>query len=426
MSLWAFRFLLWFICILYVQPQNRFPFMWHWHIADIVAIVAIVLHLLSVFTEKRKLIRLGPATIMSLLLLAGALVSQYLGPLKGTTEWNTTVDALAKAAIVAILVEATADTVQRVWAVQATLLLATLWWIKGGVRLSASGATYAGDRIMGAAVSLIENPNGFAHFMSTIIPLHIYFFMRSEVRWLRWLFVGLALASVFIILQTGSRTGVVILFAMGVAMLPRFARRHKAALLIAAVGVAILLGAVSAGNIERFRTIRRSVSAFAFPGAGERAPQNPDEQSAQDRAMKNRHAWRLINRYPLFGIGIDPDDDLIPHELRMARGRVHCEILMAGLQMGYLGMGLYLAFVTGTYLHGKRVQKATENWWPDVSTLAWAFKTQVVVFVVGGLFGPGAWNYPFMIMAASASALWLNLKPSAPPLANRIAPWTAA
>ena len=59
MSLWAFRFVLWYICILMVQPQNRFPFLWPLHIADICVVMAVGLHVLSMITEKKPVIRFG-------------------------------------------------------------------------------------------------------------------------------------------------------------------------------------------------------------------------------------------------------------------------------------------------------------------------------------------------------------------------------
>lgn len=55
------------------------------------------------------------------------------------------------------------------------MMMATLWWIKGGVRLSMSGATYAGDRLLGPASSLVENPNAFAYMMCVFIPLYLFF-----------------------------------------------------------------------------------------------------------------------------------------------------------------------------------------------------------------------------------------------------------
>ena len=58
MSLWGFRFLLWYICILFVQPQNRFSFLWPLKIADIAFIAAVGLHVMGCLESRRPLIRL--------------------------------------------------------------------------------------------------------------------------------------------------------------------------------------------------------------------------------------------------------------------------------------------------------------------------------------------------------------------------------
>ena len=47
MATWAFRFLLWFVCILYTAPQNRFQFLLPLHIADIAVAGAVGLLLVT-------------------------------------------------------------------------------------------------------------------------------------------------------------------------------------------------------------------------------------------------------------------------------------------------------------------------------------------------------------------------------------------
>ena len=155
MSLWAFRFLLWYVCILLVQPQNRFTFLWPLKIADLSFIAAVALHALSCLEARRPIARLGPATLLAFTLLFFAALSQHFGIYQISSAWNPYLDLIVKNSLLLIMVEAMASTAERVWAVQMTTLFCTLWWVKGGLRLSAMGATYSGDRLMGAAVSMI-------------------------------------------------------------------------------------------------------------------------------------------------------------------------------------------------------------------------------------------------------------------------------
>ena len=141
MSLWAFRFILWYICILFVQPQNRFTFLWPLRIANLAFIIGVGLHVFSCLEGRRSLLRLGPGTMMAFALMIFATLSQHVGLYQISPAWNPYLDILIKNALLLIMIEALATTVERVWAVQMTMLFSTLWWVKGGLRLSALGAT---------------------------------------------------------------------------------------------------------------------------------------------------------------------------------------------------------------------------------------------------------------------------------------------
>ncbi|HMO50401.1 MAG TPA: O-antigen ligase family protein [Kiritimatiellia bacterium] len=417
MSLWAFRFLLFYICILCVQPQNRFVFLHPLRIANAAIILSLLFHLLAVSQEGKRFIRMGPATITALILLLASIISLYTGPWQADSSWNANSDLIFKSCIVIIMVEAMAYNVQRVWAVLTALMLATLWWIKGGLRLVAAGATYQGDRIMGPAVSLIENPNGFAYMMTVMIPLYLYFFQKAQNRWLRWGFLFLALSGTYITLETGSRTGVVALFAVALFLLPKYGAKRKGTLALIGVVVFTLFSYLSPGNIERFKTIPESARKF-FSGVEEDAYQSVmtmDEQSAWERKMKNKHTWALIMDFPLFGVGVNADIgayldwDKMPY----AYGDVHNELLFAGRQMGFIGMGLYLTLLGIILRMGWRAQRVAKGWWSAAEDLGWTLKMQGIVFLVGGFFSPLPWNPIFMILAGCASALAYNLKTGA-------------
>lgn len=408
MSLWAFRFLLWYIVILMVQPQNRFPALWPLHIADLSIMGAVGLHIAGAITEKRPVIRFGPATITGLLLFVAAYSSLYLGAYQSSAAWNPYIDMLAKNVLVMVLVEAMVINTERGWAVLATMVLSSLWWIKGGLRLSTAGATYAGDRLMGPAVSLIENPNGFAYMMCVMIPLFLYFYQQSKHRAVRWLFMFLALASVFIVFRTGSRSGILILIALGFFLLPKYGGHHKMALIIGAFVIFMFLPLVGGMNMQRFRTLPAIV---LNPLGIELQAEDTDEQSWQsydERRGKNRDTWHLIQEYPIFGAGINANERSYSYRFPMATGQVHCEILMSGRQMGTIGMSIYVALLAILFIQGLRLQKQAAGWWPELSDLGWTFKMQMLVFVVGGAFSPLPWNAPELILVGAASALWMN------------------
>lgn len=409
MSLWAFRFLLWYLCIMIVQPQHRFPFLMPFQIGDLSMIMATGLHIAAALAEGRPLLRFGPATCAAIALLGAGLLSQYAGVFQTDTSWNSYIDILVKSSYTLILVEAMAYTVERVWAVATTLMLASLWWIKGGLRLSAAGATWGiGDRIMGPAAGLVQDPNFFAYMMGVFIPLYLYYQRAGHRPWLRWGGLALAMAATFIAFRTGSRGGLLQLVVTGAAMFPLYLRRQRTATLAAVLGVIVLFPLSGPENIRRFKTVPATIAAY-FSGRPEER-KDPDAYSAMERRTKNRDTWALIKKYPVFGVGMNPDDSYFRHDYWGATGQVHCEILMAGRQMGFIGMGLHVTFLAIPFILGRRIQRFASRTWPAVSELGYTIKIQAISFAVGGMFLPLPWHPILLTLAGCSSALWRNLR----------------
>lgn len=406
MARWAFRLMLFYICILFIQPQNRFLFLYPLHIADISVIGGFVLHVLSATQSGRPIIRFGPATIIAFLLMVFSLISLYTGAFQLSSAWNSHIDILFKSVIVMVMIEAMVDTVPRAWMVQAAVFLATLWWIKGGVRLIAAGSTFSGERIMGPAVGLVENPNGFAYMLCVMLPLYFYFFEQAKKRWEQAATLALIICAVYIILNTGSRTGLVTMGVMLLFITPRYGRRHKTMLTVSAVAMVILVPTIGGMNMQRFKSIPESVGSFLSGETKVTDDLNQDQQSAQERSLKNRDTFALIREYPLFGVGMAPDEAQIETQWPFATGQVHCEILMAGKQMGIFGMGLYLSLLITLFTSGRYIQRQAASW-PQVADLGWTFKVQAVAILVGGAFSPIPWNAVTFILVGSASALSL-------------------
>lgn len=407
LSLAAFRMLLVYIVILFVQPQNRFTFLWPLHIGDLSFMGAVGLHVMACVQDRRPIVRFGPATIVSVLLLMFAMLSQYIGEYQVSSAWNPSIDIIVKNATLCILLEAMLTSVQRVMATQLVVLVSTLWWLKAGVRLAQAGATYSGDRLMGAAVGMVENPNSFAYFLCVFLPVYLFMARHCRRHWERLAFLAGALIDIYIVFKTGSRTGLLTLCVLALFLLPHHGRHNLKNLALIVLTVAVLLPMSGSRNIERFKSIPQSAMSFLGLGnAGERErPLNQDEQSADERARKNEHTWGLIKEHLLFGVGVWPDASRYPSRWGMARGAVHCEILVAGTQMGLIGMGLYVAYWAVLLFGGGLMRPRFRQIWPAMADLGWTFQLQGISLIVGGSFCPSAWNPPMMILAASASAL---------------------
>lgn len=409
MNLWAFRFTLWYLCIMLVQPQNRFTFLWPLRIANLAFMISAGLAIFSSMEQGKPLIRLGPGTILALTLMFFAFVSQHMGLYQRPGNWSGPLDTIVKGALLLIMIEALATTPERVWAGLMSAVVGVLWWIKGGIQMSRGGVTWAGDRLGTLNVSLIDNPNGFAYYMCIMLPLYLYAYEQSDKKWLKIAFLACTLAAVWIILETGSRTGLVTLIAISVFLLPKYTRKHYKSLAFIALVVAMLYPMTSEANKARFRTIPQSFMIFIGRAEKPEGPRSQDEQSADERKAKNRDTWALIKAYPLFGVGIRPDESRYTDRFPMAAGHVHCEILFAGRQMGIIGMGIYVGLLATIFLCGHWVcRNATD--WPAIRNLGWTLKLQAFAIMVGGYFCPLPWNPVTLMLAGFSSALMLNVK----------------
>ncbi len=414
LSVWAFRFLLWYICVLLVQPQNRYTFLWPLHIANLTFISALVLHVMDCVRSRRPFFANNLATWLGLLMIGLTFVSNTNGYFQnGWGGWNPYIDTYVKSFLLLILVATMCTSVERVWVVQMTVLMSTLWWLKSGLRLSAAGATYSEDRLMGAAIGLIENPNSFAYMLCIMLPLYLYALQHAKTKWMRWAFLACALSAVYIIFQTGSRTGLVTLLAVGIFFLKKYGRKNWKTIVLVALAITIIFPFSGEKNIRRFKTIPQS--ALAFLGLKENdkhedygRPLNQDEQSADERSAKNRDTWRLVKDYPLFGVGLVPQGPrLVEAGYGMAGlGQVHCEILMVGKQMGFVGMTLYYLILCVTCWAGHiALVKGRKLGWTAAGDMGRIFQIQAVAIAVGGFFCPMPWHPPMMIMVGSSIAL---------------------
>lgn len=406
-SLWAFRAVLFYVIVAYVQPQNRFVFLWPLHIADLSFAAAAGLHLLACLRNGRPLLRFGPATILSLLLLFFSLLSQYIGRFQISSAWNPYIDIIVKNAVLAILLEAMLTSPKRVWAAQMVLLVSTLWWMKSGLSLVRAGASYgSAGRFAGGSISLIENPNGFAYMLCVYLPLYLYLFECAKEKRERLFGLALAFADVFLVFKTGSRTGLVTLVPLGGWILFRLGRTNWKGLLASLVAIAVLFPLTGEQNMARFRTIPAQIRQFLGkdPNTNEPArPMTQDEQSADERKAKNRDTWALIQTYPLFGVGVNPSGEAF-REFPMAGGQVHCETLMAGRQMGVIGISLHWGFILTLLIGGGLVRRRAGGW-AAAAGLGRVFQLQAVAVIIGGSFCPLPWGIPTLAAAACASAL---------------------
>ena len=410
--IWALRFVLFFILVLITQPHFRFNQLMVFRLGNLTFGCAFIFHIINCMGSGRPLIRLGAATKLSLVLLAFVMVTHYFNPHQWNHRPNALYDSLWKVCVVAIILEAQMDNIYKSAAVLGTLAVGTLWWLKGGVRLAQAGATWgSGDRLMGANVSIIQNPNDFAYQLIFIIPVYFFFFNIIKNKYVKWPMLGLVFVAIFIALETGSRTGFLAFGMLTLVMLPRLVREYKGALILGTAAFAMMwVMIVSEGNRDRLGGV---VDAMAIGlGLKEESSTNvvkADAESAGSRRIKAKAAMDTILKYPLLGLGTNPDPGKYTDP--NAGGMVHCEILMAGRTMGLPGMAIYLLSIIIPIRLGNQVYRRAKVYWPEVSEIGYAVRNQMVVVILGGAFSPSLFHFPHMmcfVVVASSHKLLMD------------------
>ncbi|MFT5125559.1 MAG: hypothetical protein ACI9TH_001085 [Kiritimatiellia bacterium] len=408
---WSFRFVLWYILVLLTQPHFRFPFLIPFHLGDIAIAGGVGLHVINCMENSRPFFFFGPATKLALILMLTGLASHYFNPHQLDTAWNVDIDGIVKVCVVVILLEAQTDTIYKAVAIMATTVVGTLWWIKGGVRLASAGMTWgSGDRLMGANVSIIKNPNDFAYLMVFMIPAYFYFFRICKNRYLRLFFLGCMGSAAYIALETGSRTGFLALATAMALIAPVMWKFYKTTLVGAAIAGILMFSVISGGNIERFKSIKESILViFKQQDTYSEDVSQVDAESAESRVIKARAAWSVIIDYPLMGVGTNPKPRLFEGR-ENAGGMVHNEILMAGRHMGLPGMAIYLFAVFMPMVIGLRIHKMAKDYWPEIAALGLTVFTQACIVVVGGMFSPSLFHFPHMLMMTVSAGAYVHLK----------------
>jgi hypothetical protein len=421
LGLWSFRFALWYILFLMTQPHFRFEFLIPFRLGDIFVGGAVGFHVIHCLSNQRPILVFGPASRIALALLGLVLTTHYFNPNMISTEMNPDTDGLVKVAIITLLMEAQLTNPYRAFALLATMVSGTVWWLKGGVRLAQAGATWgSGDRLMGANVSIIQNPNDFAYQLCFMLPLYFLGYRLARKRWLKLGFAGMMAAAAFLALETGSRTGLLAFLCVGSGLAWLAWRNGQRELIFGGVaGVALLFTVfVSGGNIERFKTILTSAQdMFGRPSSGEPRVETADDGSARIRWIKIRAAWYLILDHPLLGVGTRPNKEVYWRDINAA-GMVHNELMMAGRHMGIPGMFVYLSAILVPWVVAGRVRRRCLQAWPEVAAFAQTARLCLVVTVVGGFFSPSLFNFPHMMLMTSLCSVHAAVRrdlPAAPP-----------
>jgi O-antigen ligase len=191
-------------------------------------------------------------------------------------------------------------------------------------------------------------------------------------------FGGSAVAMVGALALTQNRAAAVAAVAVVVGLLWQLRRAGLGKWLAALVVVAILgLLTVPSSYVDRFRAVLDP--AQAHPTA------NLDRGTANERLALWSAGWQMANDQPMVGVGPGNYpatlDIYLPGMGLMA---AHSNYVQMLAEVGFVGLGLYLAFFGGALLMLDRVRRTGPNQWQCRS--AQMLQLALIAYLAGGIF----------------------------------------
>lgn len=300
--------------------------------------------------------------------------------------WDLTIKSFVFALMVAATLTGKARIHAMIWVI---VLSIGFYGVKGGAFTLLTGGHY---RVYGPESTIIADNNQLAVAVTMILPLVIYLFQQTEVRWLRLALAGSVVLQIINVLGSYSRGGFVALFSMLFFFWLRSQR--KAVYLI--LGLAVVLPALwmmPDTFWDRMATIQDASEDASFQG--------------------RTTSWLVCLYYALdhFPLGAGFAGTQVPSvfnvyfpDLARAAHSIYFQVLG---EHGFVGLALYLAMLALAWSNCAAVIRQTRN----SQELAWAcelarmLQVGLVAFCVGGAGLSMAYYEGFLLLLIIPSAL---------------------
>jgi O-antigen ligase len=395
----AFGGLLVFLFILLLAPQSFVPALGKLRIALLTAAVALGSLIFDNFVRGRSLTvvtrEIAAAGLLALWATATVPLSLWPG---GSLQFL--LDTYFKTLAIFWLIANVVDTQQR--------LERVLWWLSLlGIPLAATavknflGGAYNAallaqgiKRIEGYSAALTENPNDMALMLNLLIPMGVALlaFNRGLLR--RAVLVGMIVLAAAGVVVTFSRAGFLTLAAMTVLYLLRMVGQGKA---LRVVGVLVLAAwavtLLPPGYTNRLATISNI--------------DTDPTHSAQDRWADTEAAFGYFVSHPVVGAGVGQNMLALNEARGSAWREVHNVYLEYGVELGVIGLGLFLSLYAFCLQKARWVRRrASVGRRRSLAAMAEAMEVALVAFGIAAFFHPVAYHFYFYLIAGLAVACW--------------------
>ena len=285
------------------------------------------------------------------------------------TKWQEVIKILGFTFLIMCLIQCKERIDQLVWAIVVSL---GFYGVKGGIFTVLTGGN---NRVYGPSGSFIADNNAMALALVMIIPLMQYLQLQSRNRWIKmglWAAMGL---TVFAVLGTYSRGGM-----LGLAiMLGALWLKTKHRLITGAIMAVVLAGFLAVAPQQWFDRMQ-SIESYEEDG------------SAQGRIDAWTFAFKLALDRPFVGGGLNVfgDSELFFSYVPDARGarNAHSIYFQVLGEMGFVGLAIFLMLGASTLLTARWTIKHARGdpeleWARNLSAM---IQVSLVGYAVAGAF----------------------------------------
>ncbi len=391
-----FYALLAFTFIMLLSPQSWLPALAPLRLALLSALVAVLAHAYSCLRRGLPVITFCPVVTITLSLLAWIVLtipfSMWPG---GSVEYL--VANYSKTLIIFVLLMHVVDSFHKLnkvcwWLVLMSIPLAltTIFNYVSGQYLEGADA-----RVHGYQAGLTANPNDMALMLNLIFCLCIALLLSADSAFKRLLLLAIASVIVAAIVATFSRAGFLTLGVIAICYAWNLRNsRHRIWVAVALFFAVAALPLAPSNYLQRIN----SIVNIETDATG----------SAQSRLSDMKTALKRSAAQPIFGAGIGMDI----LALNEARGeqwlQVHNVYLQFLLDLGILGLGLFLALYYKCYEGlSKLIRRGrSQHTMSALVNIGIGLKISLIAFAVSAMFYPVAYNFYFYYMAGLAVAAW--------------------
>lgn len=389
-----FKALMLFTIILLAAPQQFFPFLGSLRIAMLSFMLAVAAHFSNQLLSNKPLIVFNQATMIILCLVAWAVATVPFSMWPGGSVAYL-LEHFFKTVLVFLLLVNVVTTHTRLRSMLWLLTLISIPLSVTTLRNMASGVMVSGgNRVVGYIAPLTENPNDMALMLNLILPLAIGLFLVNRRFIRKTVLIGIIMLMVAGIIATFSRAGFLALATT--IMCYAWLLRHRPQRIFVPVAFILMLASlplVPDAYIDRVSTITEVESDTTG--------------SSQARVRDTGAALRIAMRNPFIGAGIGMGTLAMNEERGATWTEIHNVYLMLAVELGMLGLVLFLMLLGHCFASTQAVMNKTRNNadYKELFGMAEAIKVSLIAFCVSAIFHPVAYHFYFYLIGGMAISL---------------------